>query len=154
MTTKDKHNDSERFVTQHYEHGRFDEDAAWKRLGIGGRRSHRWGIVAAASVAAVLTVSACIYFMNMKQNVPTVIPAESTVAPTTKPVTAQNKIEVIEFSDAPLTDVVSKIEEVYGVRIENVPTEEYRLTLRYEGTAADLVSTINDILETNLIIAE
>lgn len=36
--------------------------------------------------------------------------------------------------------------------IINVPQTEYRLTLSYEGTAADLIQTINDLLGTDLQI--
>ena len=56
----------------------------------------------------------------------------------------------LEFTDASLKDVVKKIESVYEVRIVNVPDTDIRLTLSYEGTAEDLISTINELEGTQM----
>ncbi len=155
MTKPNKYEESERFVAQHYERGRFDQASAWKRMGLGSSKSHRWRFAAAASVLAAITVSACIYYMKSYQPMPIAADTETTqTTKTTKPTTATVKSEVIEFNDAPLVDVVAKIEEVYGVHIDNVPNEEYFVTMRYEGTATDLVNTINETLGCNLTITE
>jgi hypothetical protein len=77
------------------------------------------------------------------------------VQTTSTPASAQaDRVIVIEFTDAPLTDVVARIEAEYGVKVENVSAETYKLTLRYEGNAADLIDTINELLNTNLTIAD
>ena len=55
-------------------------------------------------------------------------------------------MERLEFTDAPVSRVVQKIENVYGVRLSNLPPDDPRLTLSYTGTAADLVETINTML--------
>lgn len=55
----------------------------------------------------------------------------------------------IEFKDAALKDVVNKIEEVYQVKIENIPESDVRLTLSYEGTAEELIEVINEIAGTD-----
>ena len=56
------------------------------------------------------------------------------------------------FNDTPLAEVVKEIEKVYDVRLTSLPEEEYRLTLSYEGTAEDLVATINELLGTHIEI--
>ena len=50
--------------------------------------------------------------------------------------------------------VVEKINETYNVKVTGLPEspEEYRLSLHYEGTASDLVETINEILGTELTV--
>ena len=47
---------------------------------------------------------------------------------------------------------MKEIEKVYDVRLTSLPEEEYRLTLSYEGTAEDLVATINELLGTHIEI--
>ena len=71
------------------------------------------------------------------------------------PATGVDVSRKIEFTDAPLADVVKEIERVYEVHVVNVPEMgDYRLTLSYEGTAKDLVETINELLGTSLGIGE
>ena len=48
--------------------------------------------------------------------------------------------------------MAAEIEKVYGVKLGNVPDDDIRLSLSYEGTAADLVDTINDLLGTEIEI--
>ena len=59
---------------------------------------------------------------------------------------------MIDFENATLPAVVAKIKEVYGVEVVNLPesADEYKLSLHYEGTAADLVDTINETLGTDI----
>lgn len=65
-------------------------------------------------------------------------------------------VKIIDFECSSLPDVISEIKEVYGVEVVNLPenAEEYHLSLHYEGNAADLVATINDILGTQMIVKE
>lgn len=66
------------------------------------------------------------------------------------------EIKVIDFENAPLPDVVKKIESVYDVKVDGVPVspEGYVLSLHYEGTPTDLISVINDILGTEMTVKE
>ena len=66
------------------------------------------------------------------------------------------EIKVIDFENASLSDVVKKIEEVYNVKVENLPGNDkvYRLSLHYEGTPTDLIGVINDILNTQMTVTE
>ena len=75
------------------------------------------------------------------------------------PVEAVNplaEVKVIDFENAPLRDVVEKIESVYGVKVEGLPSpaDGYVLSLHYEGTPAELIGVINDILGTEMTVTE
>ena len=155
MSEEKKFNDSLRFVSRHYRRGAFSRSDAWRRLGIAPTgMSWRISRTAAAIVAAVvLTASACMLKWGLpafdrqpEATTPTVIERQ---APTTSAAEISQKIE---FNDAPLADVVARIERVYDVRIADVPEGEYRLTLSYEGTAEDLIETINELLGTQMHI--
>ena len=73
--------------------------------------------------------------------------------PDTTPATA---VKVIDFENVPLPTVISKIREVYGVEITDIPDNaaDYRLSLHYEGNVADLLETINEILDTKMALKE
>lgn len=77
------------------------------------------------------------------------VPTENitTPAPSSTP-----EIKRIEFDNRPIAVVAAEIEKVYGVKLGNVPDDDIRLSLSYEGTAADLVDTINDLLGTEIEI--
>lgn len=66
------------------------------------------------------------------------------------------EVKVIDFENAPLPEVIKKIESVYNVKIKDIPAspEEYELSLHYEGTPTDLISVINDILGTEMTVTE
>lgn len=158
MTNDDKIKDSEQFVARHYREGVFSKRAAWQRLGIPAM--HRWNItrgIAAAAILGVITASACLYLFDRPQSEPQEaksieieMPTESVPAA----LSAADTPQTLEFDNAPLSEVVDKIETTYKVKIENVPTDDYRLTLRYTGTAKELVETINELLNINLVISE
>lgn len=116
---------------------------------FGRRRRRAW--VAAAASAAALIAAATFYFAGRPETTEVPAPQPVVVQPT---VPAEAVSARIEFTDASLTTVVKQIEKTYGVRITNVPEGDYRLTLSYEGTAADLVATINDILSIHLTIEQ
>ena len=142
-----------RFIARHYRKGLFAVEPALRR--IKGTRSAWWTrtrIAAACAVAAILTATAAIFVHNdyFSQH-------EHSAADTAQPaISAAQVVRVIDFEDAPLTDVVAKIREVYGVEIVGLPAnpDQYTLSLHYEGSALDLVETINDILDTDMKVIE
>ena len=122
---------------------------------VKGRKAAWWSrsrIAAACAAAAIFTASAAIivYHNNFTE-------AESPVTVTGQPARpAAEIVRVIDFEQAPLTEVVAKIREVYGVEVTNLPADadQYELSLHYEGSALDLVETINDILDTDMKVSE
>lgn len=154
MTSKKDFEDSARFVAAHYRPGAFSERRAWQRLGIAdgflglGRRA-----AAAVIIGTVLTVSACVLTFVVPQftekaagdDKPAV--TEKTTAPA-----QTSDVRKIEFTDAPLSEVIAEIERVYGVTVANRPEGDYRLTLSYEGDVDSLIKTINRLLDINLTV--
>ena len=141
-----------KFIAERYRSGRFSADKGWKRLGIRPVSIWRkYRVAAAVAAAVVITASAVvIYEVN---TVPTATQPEQVDTPT---VVKDNAIKVIDFENASLATVVERIKEVYGVDVVGLPEspEDYALSLHYEGTATDLVETINEILGTNLKVEQ
>ncbi|MDE6097551.1 MAG: hypothetical protein K2L80_00545 [Muribaculaceae bacterium] len=145
----DKIKDNIGFVARHYRRGAFSARTAWSRMALAPVPLWR-RLKVAASIAAILAlaVSAAVVIrhqtVDIRQETQTEIPATASEA------TAQ--IKTIDFDNVPLTTVLDRIREVYGAEVVNLPenADEIRLTLHYEGTAADLVDTINEILGTEL----
>ena len=133
------------FVARHYRSGAFGrrsffgtpERWAWRRRAV------------AASVAGVVLAATACYFTFVRESVPQ--PSVPEAAVTAAPVQQGASLH-IEFEKAPLSEVVAEIERVYGVEIGNMPSENYELTLSYDGTADDLVETINELLGTSLTV--
>lgn len=148
----EKFKNSLEFVTKHYREGAFRPLLMFAPV-----VSRPWWRSRAAAVsaacAAVLVASAAFYFLNVT---PAKSPEMSAAAATEAAATASaNEVKRIEFTDAPLSRVAGEIEKVYGVTVNGVPADTtLRLTLSYEGTAADLTATINELLDTDLTIAE
>lgn len=138
------------YIAMHYRDGLFKVKPALEH--ITSRKTSWWSPfrIAAAS-AAVVVLSATAAVVVHYHNISEAEPVESIVQPS--PVMA---IKVIDFEETPLPTVVAKIGEVYGVDITGLPDnpEDYVLSLHYEGTAQDLVATINDILGTEMKIEE
>ena len=141
------------FIARHYRKGLFAVEPALRR--IKGAKSVWWSrtrIAAACTVAAILTATAAVFVHNsyFSESNSTVQDTEMSAIPAAK------VVRVIDFEEAPLTDVVEKIREVYGVEVTGLPTDpdQYTLSLHYEGTAIDLVETINDILDTDMTVIE
>ncbi len=142
-----------KYIAKHYRKGLFAVEPALKRIKpIASRWWTRPRIAAACIGATILTATGALfihnnYFINTttntEQNIPSSIPAAEIV-------------RAIDFEDAPLPIVVAKIKEVYGVDVVNLPenADEYSLSLHYEGSAIDLVDTINDILDIEMTIQE
>lgn len=157
MKTNNNFNGSLRFVMQFYKPGAFiaKNDPSltftthaikwWQRKSIAATLI---GVALAASAIAIGYVA--IY--EPKHTDPTAIQSTSAQPAT---VSNEEKSMRIEFNDAPLAIVVPEIEKVYDVKIEGLsPNDTHRITLSYEGTAADLIATINETLGTNLTIAK
>ena len=136
------------FVARHYRDDAFDVKTGWRHTGISRNRRGRLRI--AATVAAVIALGATATYM-LNDGVPA---GEETDAPLPYPTAgADEKISrAVEFEDAALPDVARRIGEVYGVKVTNLPADadSLRLTLRYEGTAGDLIATVNELLGTEM----
>lgn len=140
------------FIARHYRRGRFATDAAWRRMGLGSAsRWRRLRVAAAVAGVVVLSATAAVLYKvyPAREATPTEVASPAHFSPLAQ-------VRVIDFENAALPDVVASIEAVYGVRVENLPAspEEYELSLHYEGTPADLVATINDILGTEMTVRE
>lgn len=143
---KDKFEESLSFVVRYYKRGAlrptmlFVAPNRWRRLAV------------AASIAfGIIVASACVYLLTVHEPVTDSI--QDTTAPVAStPAEAPEKVSRrIKFDDAPLADVVQEIEKVYGVKVTPVADNDTtRLTLSYEGNAADLLDTINELLGTDL----
>lgn len=139
------------YISKRYHKGKFSVDKGWKRLGI--KPSHKWsGLKIAAAVAsvAVLSATAAVIYHKYELNA-SPDNQDKEVAKSVEPLKV---VKVIDFENAPLPTVISRIKEVYGVEVVDVPDNaaEYHLSLHYEGNAVDLVTTINDILETQMSV--
>lgn len=140
------------FISRHYKEGRFSPDSGWHRLGIAPSSKWRMYRVAAA-VAATVILSATAAIVYNEYHVDDA-PQQTTVPVQT--VSPLAEVKVIDFENAPLPEVIKKIESVYEVKVEDIPEspEQYVLSLHYEGTPTDLISVINDILETKMTVIE
>ncbi len=136
------------FVVRHYRSGCFSTDKGWRRLGI-DVRGRWWRLRVAAAVVATIVLSATAAVLYRHY---TIADRVEPVMTLDEGVTDKDAIKVIDFENTPLTEVVERIRVTYGVEVLNVPenAESYRLSLHYEGTAEDLVDTINDILYTDM----
>lgn len=139
-----------KFIADRYKKGRFSTDKGWNRLGI---RSvsiwKKYRVAAAVAAAVVITASAAVIY-----KVTTVPSAPLETGISVPTVADKDAVKIIDFENTPLTVVVEKINETYGVKVTGLPEspDKYRLSLHYEGTASDLVETINEILGTELTV--
>lgn len=145
---KDKEID---FIARRYRKGRFSTDSAWRRLAIAPATNRiRFKVAAAISATILLSATAAIIYREYRVDD---MPQQAMPANSQSPLT---EVKVIDFENAPLPEVVKEIESIYDIKVEGVPAspEEYVLSLHYEGTSTDLISTINDILETEMYVIE
>lgn len=141
------------YIAKHYRKGLFATETALRRIKSTGRRWWTPAKIAAASVAiVVMGATAAVLIHNSSISEPPA-PTEQ-VQPSVSPSVAV--VRVIDFEETPLTVVVAEIKKVYGVEVTDLPENaaEYKLSLHYEGSAADLVDTINAILDTDMKIKE
>lgn len=138
------------FIARHYRKGRFDTAVAWSRLGIGAARRRRLRIAAAIAGLVILSASAGLLIREYNTVTQTQQTQEIHVE------SPMQTVRVINFDNAPLEKVIETIESVYGVRVIGVPdaAENYSLSLHYEGTPADLIAAINEILGTSMEVVE
>lgn len=141
------------FIARRYKKGRFSPDAGWRRLGIAPISIwRRYRVAAAVAATVILSATATILYKEYRmEDVP-----QQTMPVKTQTISPLAEVKAIDFENAPLPEVVKKIESVYDVKVEGVPVspEEYVLSLHYEGTPTDLISVINDILETEMTVTE
>lgn len=151
--TNSKFNESLKFVARHYREGAFRRDLSFLPAVMPWWRRH--GVAAAVAGVALVAAAAVATFTGVFSG-PTAseAPADTIVAApaVARPDTVAAPVSLtISFTDAPLSRVVAEIESNYHVTVANVPDgDSRRLTLSYEGTAADLVATINDLLGTEM----
>lgn len=139
------------FIARRYKKGRFSTDAGWQRLGIVPVSIWRkYRVAAAVAATVILSATATILYREYRMDDE---PKQAAPVVTDNPLAV---VKVIDFEDTPLPEVVKRIESVYNVKIDNIPDnpEDYELSLHYEGTPADLISVINDILETQMTVIE
>lgn len=136
------------FIARHYRKGRFSPDAAWRRLSIAPSAWWRkYRVAAAVAAMVILTATATMFYREY--SIDNVLEEVNQASPLTV-------VKVIDFENAPLPEVVEKIESVYNVRVGQLPDspEKYVLTLCYEGTPTDLIAIINEILGTQMTVEE
>lgn len=139
------------FIARHYRKGRFSAEAGWRRLGIAQTSWwRRFRVAAAISAAVLLSATAAVIYHRYSAD---------EVTQHTAPVQAASplkQIKIIDFENAPLQEVVEKIETVYAVKVGNIPesADGYVLSLHYEGNPAELIAEINEILGTQMTVTE
>ena len=90
--------------------------------------------------------------IEMETSTPEVVEPDPVLTEEAPVIEEAPAVKKIEFDNASLSEVVNAIEETYGVKVAGSTGNQPPLTLSYEGNAEDLVSTINDLLGTNLRI--
>lgn len=139
------------FIARRYRKNRFSADAGWRRLGVASVSIwKRYRVTAAIAATVILSATATIIYKDYHR-------VDNSRQETSTPIVSPlAEIKVIDFENAPLAEVVEKIETVYNVEVRNLPAtpEEYELSLHYEGTPTDLIAVINDILDTQMIVVE
>ncbi|MCH5318358.1 MAG: hypothetical protein J1E38_01445 [Paramuribaculum sp.] len=140
------------FIARHYRAGLFRVEPALRKIKPLVRVWWTLPRVAAASILlAVIGATAAIlvhngYFAEK--------PVSAIEQQTSDPTPSEMVVHSIDFDGATLPVVIEKIKAVYGVDVTGLPenAEEYRLTLHYEGSAIELIETINEILDTEITI--
>ena len=139
------------YIAGHYRAGLFSTKDGWRRLGITPLAGwKRLKIAAAIALCIAFSVTASVLYYNETHTEKKTEHKES-FTPDPKKIA-----RIIDFENTPLPEVIKKIKETYGVEISNIPqnAEEIHLSLHYEGTALDLISAINEILDTNMEVKE
>ena len=140
------------FVAKRYKEGLFRiEPALFRIKGFKKKIPTLPKIAAISSIVIAIGATAAILITNSYSRKE--IPSEVPVIEKASPMLVSH---VIDFDDAPLTIVVDQINLIYGVEVDNVPinADELYVSIHYEGTAADLVETLNEILGINMKIIE
>ena len=141
------------FIAKRYRKGKFSVDKGWKHLNLSTPR--RWNnIRIAATVASVIILSASAALIYRQFNITP--PTDDIIPEKNVAMDPKETVKVIDFENTPLPVVITKIKDTYGVEVVNIPenADDYMLSLHYEGNPVDLISTINDILETKMAVKE
>ena len=141
------------FIARRYKKGRFSPDAGWRRLGFTPVSIwRRYRVAAAVAATVLLSATATILYREYRME----DASQQTMPVKTQTISPLAEVKVIDFENAPLPEVIKKIETVYNVKVKGIPAspEEYELSLHYEGTPTDLISVINDILGTEMTVTE
>lgn len=144
-----KHEENIRFVARHYRRDAFDTRRALAAV-IG--RSGWWTPLRSAAAAILLIALGATATIIVRNNL---APASTeAVEQTILPADPIHVSSVIDFDATPLPDVVTRIEEVYGIQVTGLPSDasDMTLTLHYEGPADELIEAINETLGTRLDI--
>lgn len=141
------------YIAEKYRKGRFSADKAWGRLGIERLPVWRHLRVAAVIASVVALSAAAVIVYNLYT--PSSNPDEISVKKHEE-ASVNAEVKVIDFENTPLPDVIARIQEVYGLEVTGIPDNaaDYRLSLHYEGNVADLLETINEILDTKMALKE
>lgn len=146
-------NEEINYIAKHYRKGKFSVAKGWRRLDIA--TAYKWRVLKVAvgvSSLIVLSVAAAVVY---RQSVSERLPRETSERIIT-PAEQLTVSKTIDFENVPLSEVVERIKEVYGVELTGVPdnAEDYHLSLHYEGNVVDLVTTINEIIDTQMTVKE
>lgn len=150
MANQKKIEEDIQFVTRYYRDDTLLPARGWRLF----RASHgisffRRNIAAAAVILIVLSASASFYFYTRNNAPSTEQPAVSVPSTT---ISLAETSQKIEFRNADLKKVVEEIERIYEVKITGVPEREIKVTISYEGTAAEVIETLNELFDTELSI--
>lgn len=140
------------FVAKYYRKGLFNIEPALHRIKDFRKKKRILPKIAAiSSIVITIGAAAAILITNSYQTKG--IREEVPVIEKTAPLSVSH---VIDFDDAPLLTVVDQIKLIYGVDVENIPVnaEELYISIHYEGTAMDLIETLNEILGIDMRIIE
>ena len=147
-----KHDEEIDFIASHYRRGAFASRSALERIMPGRNSRLRTVRIAAAAALLIAAGTAAALLITHASSTD----RAAVTVPQGAPETVADGIKVIDFESTPLTVVAEKIREVYGVSVRNLPDNagDITLSLHYEGSAADLVDTINEILSIQMTIEE
>lgn len=150
----DKFKESLDFVVKYYRRDAFLPDDELFRMEPLRRPWWRRTAIAASVAIGVLAASAFLYVNLTRVSSEPQMPEQTVTVPEVK-VKVETEVRRIEFKDATLKQVAGAIEATYGVEVEGIDADgDMKLTLSYEGTAEDLMETINELLGTSLRINE
>ena len=152
MAHKKEIEENMEFVARYYRDNTLLPREGWKHFkAIHSLSNLRRNIAAAAIGVAIMATAATIYYASTTSHNDGAV--EITPTPTgTEIISSAQTSRKIEFHDASLKEVVAEIERLYGVKVVNLPREEIRVTISYEGTAEDVITTINELFDTELRI--
>ena len=144
-----KMSDDLSFVIRQYSQDAFNRSRAWKSLALIYVPWWRRHIVAAACSATVLAAAAAatMYYVSHEERT-------DTGSSESSPVIEQysDTIHRFEFNDIRISEAARQIEHAYGLKLEGIPASDPSITLTFEGNPEELVSLINESLDSKITI--